>query len=58
VPATATAPALGGSSPAIRFSRVVFPEPDGPVTAARRPAAKLASSSSSTTEGPKRFESE
>ena len=40
-PATVTVPAVGRSSPAIRLSRVDFPDPDGPLIAATSPAATL-----------------
>ncbi len=38
-PATVTVPAVGRSSPAMRLSRVDFPDPDGPMIAATSPAA-------------------
>ena len=38
-PATVTVPPLGLSSPAIRFSSVDFPLPDGPITATASPRA-------------------
>ena len=37
-PATVTVPAVGRSSPATRLSRVDFPLPEGPMTAATSPA--------------------
>ena len=40
-PATVTVPAVGRSSPAIRFSIVDFPLPDAPITATTSPAATL-----------------
>src|SRR6516162_7508061 len=39
VPATWTSPASGRSMPPIRLSKVVLPEPDGPITATKSPAA-------------------
>ncbi len=34
-------PAVGGSSPASMWSRVDFPDPDGPVSAMRAPAGRV-----------------
>jgi hypothetical protein len=50
-PATVTVPELGRSSPAIRFSRVDLPLPEGPMTATTSPAAtpRLRSSSAGAT---------
>jgi hypothetical protein len=45
-PATVTVPLLGRSSPAIRFSSVDFPPPDGPITATASPAATARSTRS------------
>src|SRR5438105_10750178 len=41
-------PALGRSRPAIRFSRVVLPEPDGPISARNSPSGTSRFSSWST----------
>ena len=38
LPATSMVPSSGGSSPAIMFSSVDFPQPDGPMTATNSPA--------------------
>ena len=38
-PATVTVPSVGRSSPAMRLSRVDFPLPEGPMTAATSPVA-------------------
>src|SRR5437870_4627201 len=39
-PPSDTSPALGVSSPAATWRKVLFPEPDGPITAVNDPAAK------------------
>jgi hypothetical protein len=46
-PATVTVPLVGLSSPAIRFSSVDFPLPDGPMTATASPGATCRFTSSS-----------
>ena len=46
-PATVTVPAVGRSSPAMRLSRVDFPDPDGPMIAATSPAATVMLTSAS-----------
>ena len=46
-PAMATVPAVGRSSPAIRFSNVDFPLPDGPMTATTSPVATFMLTSAS-----------
>jgi hypothetical protein len=40
-PAVLTSPKLGRSIPEIRFRSVVFPEPLGPIAAARVPASTV-----------------
>ena len=47
VPASHTVPALGRSSPAAQCSRVLLPDPDGPMTAVKVPAKKSRSPVSS-----------
>jgi hypothetical protein len=41
VPATYTRPSSGRSSPAAQWSRVLLPEPDGPITAVNVPDGRL-----------------
>src|SRR5262245_59386514 len=48
VPATVTWPDVGRSIPAIRLSSVVFPEPDGPISAMNSPSGTWRSIPSST----------
>src|SRR5262249_4782831 len=47
-PRTSTSPPVGRSRPAIRFSRVVLPEPDGPIRARNSPSSTSRSRSWST----------
>ncbi len=49
VPATITLPDVGRSMPAIRFSSVVLPEPDGPMSATNSPSGTSRLNPSSTT---------
>src|SRR5262245_11939465 len=48
VPATFTSPDVGWSTPPIRFRSVVFPEPEGPMSATNSPSGMLSESPSST----------
>ncbi len=48
VPATTTLPEVGRSIPAMRFSRVVLPEPEGPMSATNSPSGIETSIPSST----------
>ena len=48
-PATRTVPAVGWSIPAMRFRSVVFPEPEGPISASNEPSGMSRSMPSSTT---------
>src|SRR6185295_11138045 len=47
-PATVTAPASGRSMPAIRFSSVVFPDPEGPIKPRNSPSGTSSEMSCST----------
>ncbi len=48
VPATATDPASGRSIPAIRFSSVVLPDPEGPIKPRNSPSGTSSEMSRST----------
>jgi hypothetical protein len=41
LPSTMTCPRVGRSMPAIRFSSVVLPEPEGPINARKSPRGTL-----------------
>ena len=50
-PDTATSPSVGVSNPATRFSRVDFPQPDGPITATNSPSCMVRSTPRSARTG-------
>src|SRR5215469_13842443 len=52
VPSTMTVPLSGRTNPAIRFNRVVFPQPDGPTRATNSPSRTLKLTFSTTSRGP------
>ena len=47
-PSTSSSPLSGRSIPAIRFSSVLLPEPDGPISAIKSPVAMSSEMSDST----------
>jgi hypothetical protein len=49
VPDTMTLPEVGWSMPAIRFSSVVLPDPDGPISATNSPSGTSRLNPSRTT---------
>ena len=51
-PSSATLPPLGGSSAPRMKRSVLFPEPDGPVTASSSPGPRASVTSSRTVSGP------
>src|SRR4029077_14723520 len=53
-PSTLTSPRSGRSKPAMMFSRVVLPQPEGPTTATNSPSETAKSIASSTGNGPSR----
>src|SRR5918996_768084 len=55
VPRMLTRPALGSSSPASKWRSVVFPDPEGPVTAKSLPPGKVPLRASSTGGAPSAF---